>query len=670
VIVLKINQNIFVVKEDISVLEACKFVGIKIPRFCYHETLSISGNCRMCLVKLESDDKLIISCLTRVESDMEVLSNDPVIQKAREEILEFLLLDHPLDCPICDQGGECDLQDQAKNFGSGFSKLSLNKQPVEDKDFGVFIKAIMTRCIHCTRCVRFSSEVAGVDFFGALNRGNKTEIGLYSSSFFLSEIASNVVDLCPVGALTSKPYVFKARPWELKSVNSIDLSDGMGSHIYVNFVDSEVARILPKFNSEINETIITDKARYFYDSLYSYNNLNQCFKFKDYNKTIFSAYECFKYLRDSLSDKKILVVVSEDVNFETLNLLKKISYSNKFVKLRYLGSSVIKNNFFTNTLNDISSIKEAQNTVFLIAVNPRTEAALVNNRLRFLSVTDYFNIYSIGLKFSSNLKNSFLNLNINEVIKLFEGKSSCLSYLLTKPNPLFILGNSLSERGVNINYVESLLKQLNPSLYLFNIYHKCNTTGLHFSNIQPLSLKSLLDSDFIFFFECRETVFLKQKLLSYLSSKMVFWFNSYMLNYTLSNGYQIPIKNIFENAGIFFNLEFRPQKANKIFDSKIASLSSFKILNALFNVRKVHSNSNLFIKNMLADVNLHAHSFLKPYLLNFRIGSFISSEFSVFSSYPIKAQVLDFFKTDKQCDFSKNMLLASRYFQRNDNNFF
>jgi NADH dehydrogenase/NADH:ubiquinone oxidoreductase subunit G len=286
---LKLNGFEFVVKEEISVLEACKFVGIKIPRFCYHETLSIAGNCRMCLVRTvkpeitfetnyvdknvdfeylktvnplikptsfnkevilenseeDKEDLFIISCLTPVQSNMSIVSNDPIIRKVREEILEFLLLNHPLDCPICDQGGECDLQDQTKNFGSNRSKFIFNKVGVEDKDFGFFIKSVMTRCIHCTRCVRFSSEIAGFDSFGVLNRGGHTEIGMYSNySTFNSEISGNVIDLCPVGALTSKPYTFKARPWELKSIETIDLTDSVGSNIYSHFSDSEIFRVI------------------------------------------------------------------------------------------------------------------------------------------------------------------------------------------------------------------------------------------------------------------------------------------------------------------------------------------------------------------------------------------------------------------------------------------
>jgi NADH dehydrogenase (ubiquinone) Fe-S protein 1 len=264
---IKINNLEFLVKPHISVLEACKFLGIDIPRFCYHETLSVAGNCRMCLVEVEKSPKPVASCALPVSNNMQLYVDTPLVKKARENVLETLLLNHPLDCPICDQGGECDLQDQAKLFGGDYSRFFGGKRGVEDKECGPLIKTIMTRCIHCTRCVRFGSEIAGVDFLGTLNRGGSTEIGGYIQDIFNSEISANVIDLCPVGALTSKPYAFKARPWEIRSHESIDLTDSTGSNIYVNFKESEIIRILPKNNSEINKNLISNKARFSYDSV-------------------------------------------------------------------------------------------------------------------------------------------------------------------------------------------------------------------------------------------------------------------------------------------------------------------------------------------------------------------------------------------------------------------
>lgn len=209
---IKINDLKISINPGITILEACKFVGISIPRFCYHETLSIAGNCRMCLVEVEGLEKPVASCLTEVSNNLSIFTDTPFVKKARENVIETLLLNHPLDCPICDQAGECDLQDQTKTFGNDLSRFFFHKRGVEDKNCGPLIKTIMTRCIHCTRCVRYGTEVAGIEFFGTLNRGTSTEIGSYIPKFFQSEISGNIIDLCPVGALTSKPYAFKARP--------------------------------------------------------------------------------------------------------------------------------------------------------------------------------------------------------------------------------------------------------------------------------------------------------------------------------------------------------------------------------------------------------------------------------------------------------------------------
>ena len=255
------------VEKGSTVLQACEAVGIEIPRFCYHERLSIAGNCRMCLVEIEKTPKPVASCAMPTMNGMKIFTDTPLVKKAREAVLEFLLLNHPLDCPICDQGGECDLQDQAVAFGSDRSRYFETKRGVEDKNCGPLIKTIMTRCIHCTRCVRFATEVAGVEDLGTTGRGRETEIGTYVEKVFGSELSGNVIDLCPVGALTSKPYAFMARPWELRSTESIDISDAVGSNIRIDSRGTEILRILPRFNESVNEEWISDKARFGYDGL-------------------------------------------------------------------------------------------------------------------------------------------------------------------------------------------------------------------------------------------------------------------------------------------------------------------------------------------------------------------------------------------------------------------
>ena len=271
--IYNMTVNVFVndfeisVDPRISVLQACEIAGFDVPRFCYHERLSVAGNCRMCLVEVEKAPKLAASCAMPLMPGMRIKTNSPAVRKAREGVLEFLLINHPLDCPICDQGGECDLQDQAMVYGSDRGRFREYKRAVEDKNCGPLVKTIMTRCIHCTRCVRFANEVAGIADLGTSGRGSQIEIGTYIEKLFKSEFSGNVIDLCPVGALTSKPYAFSARPWELKSFESIDTLDAVCSNIRIDTRGYEIIRVLPSLNEELNEEWLHDKSRFSFDGL-------------------------------------------------------------------------------------------------------------------------------------------------------------------------------------------------------------------------------------------------------------------------------------------------------------------------------------------------------------------------------------------------------------------
>ncbi|XP_008972489.1 NADH-ubiquinone oxidoreductase 75 kDa subunit, mitochondrial isoform X2 [Pan paniscus] len=255
------------VEPGTTVLQACEKVGMQIPRFCYHERLSVAGNCRMCLVEIEKAPKVVAACAMPVMKGWNILTNSEKSKKAREGVMEFLLANHPLDCPICDQGGECDLQDQSMMFGNDRSRFLEGKRAVEDKNIGPLVKTIMTRCIQCTRCIRFASEIAGVDDLGTTGRGNDMQVGTYIEKMFMSELSGNIIDICPVGALTSKPYAFTARPWETRKTESIDVMDAVGSNIVVSTRTGEVMRILPRMHEDINEEWISDKTRFAYDGL-------------------------------------------------------------------------------------------------------------------------------------------------------------------------------------------------------------------------------------------------------------------------------------------------------------------------------------------------------------------------------------------------------------------
>jgi NADH dehydrogenase/NADH:ubiquinone oxidoreductase subunit G len=667
VITLIIDDILVSVKEgeEISILEACKLTGIKVPRFCFHDTLSIAGNCRMCIIKLEIPDKpeldelLLVSCVTMIAPNMVITATDPIISKVREEIVEFLLLNHPLDCPICDQAGECDLQEQSKTFGSSRSKFEFNKVGVKDKNFGVFIKSIMTRCIYCTRCIRFSSEIAGFDFFGTLSRGKTTEIDLhpYSLNFFNSELSGNVVDLCPVGALTLKPYAFKSRPWELKTIETIDLSDSIGSNIYVNYNEGNILRVTPRINYDINNTLISDKTRFLHDSFQSYNLLLNS-----------NSLQELDFLFENLN-KKVCVVLSEDTNFENLNLLKKLSYTREKFDVKVL-SSVSNSNIIPDSDNLLPKINFDFTLIFFLAVNPRVEVALINARLKQLSSEDYYIFYNLGFKYDSNLKSSFfLNINPQSICNLLSGKVSSLSSILVQAeNACFIASSALKFRGFQYGFLHKFFKKINPSIYIFDLLLKSNSAGVLLSNIRSLSKRDLKNFDVFIFLNFRDTVNLRTYLLNYLSDKKIFWLNTHKLDFMPNASVQIPISSIYEETGTFFNTEFRPQSSVKIFNSRLNFLSSFQLFFQLLKSQSARSLSNSYIKFFILDkqkFSMNDDKINTNFFFNNNYENFIKID-----NYPYKPGLINFFQSNYVTDFSKNLAVASQEMQKRTINFF
>jgi NADH dehydrogenase (ubiquinone) Fe-S protein 1 len=315
-----IDDRYVFVNKKFTILQACEKVYKDIPRFCYHEKLSIAGNCRMCLVEASNSKKLVASCAMNISQDVQIYTNTLRIKAARESVLEFLLLNHPLDCPICDQGGECDLQDLTFIYGSDRGRAyEITKRAVEDKNLGILIKTIMTRCIHCTRCVRFMEEATQTYKLGVTGRGNSMEIGTYIESFLHNPLSANIVDICPVGALTSKPYAFTNRPWELESWESFDLQDSLGSSIRIDTYGNKVVRILPVSNPFINEDWITNVARFSYDALDAQRLLSPMIKV--YQNNIFSYVKTswlytFSYIKSTF----------ERLNFRNVNNILDVSF--------------------------------------------------------------------------------------------------------------------------------------------------------------------------------------------------------------------------------------------------------------------------------------------------------------------------------------------------------
>src|SRR5215469_7936946 len=387
------------VPASTTILQACQHAGIEIAHFCYHERLAIAGNCRMCLVEVEKSPKPIASCAMPATDGMVVFTKSPKAIKAQRGVMEFLLINHPLDCPICDQGGECDLQDQAMAYGFDRSRFQENKRAVRDKDFGPLVETHMNRCIHCTRCIRFLTEVAGVQELGATGRGEDMKITTYIQRALGSELSANIIDLCPVGALTSKPYAFAARPWELTKTESIDVMDAVGSNIRIDARGGQVLRVLPRVNEAINEEWISDKTRYAIDGLLR-RRLDRPYIGRD-RKRAADWHEALEFAAGRLKmvpGERIAAIAGELCDAESMFALKELLTDLGATNLdcRQSGAKLdprCRAGYLFNTT--ISGIDKAD-VCLLIGSNPRWEAPLVNARLRKRHLRGGFRAAAIG----------------------------------------------------------------------------------------------------------------------------------------------------------------------------------------------------------------------------------------------------------------------------------
>ena len=397
---LTIDGKQIEVEAGLTVLQACERAGVEIPRFCYHERLSIAGNCRMCLVEQEKAPKPIASCAMPVMDNMVIKTDTELVRKARRGVMEFLLINHPLDCPICDQGGECDLQDQAMAYGLGNSRYHENKRAVADKYMGPLIKTIMTRCIHCTRCIRFATEVAGVEEMGALGRGEHMEVTTYLEKALASEVSANVIDLCPVGALTSKPYAFEARPWELRKTQSVDVMDAVGSAIRVDTRGREVMRVLPRLNEDVNEEWISDKSRYACDGL-ARQRLDRPYLRKDGRLQAVSWTEALDAAAGKLKaapGERIAALAGDLCDAESMFALKGLmaSLGSPNIDCRQDGAFLPAGERAGYLFNTTIAGIERADLCLIVGSNPRWEAAILNTRLRKRHLMGGFKAAAIG----------------------------------------------------------------------------------------------------------------------------------------------------------------------------------------------------------------------------------------------------------------------------------
>ncbi|MCR9269847.1 MAG: NADH-quinone oxidoreductase subunit NuoG [Hyphomonadaceae bacterium] len=455
---LNIDGQEVEVPRSYTLMQACEEAGAEIPRFCYHERLSVAGNCRMCLVQWHGAPKPIASCAQTV-GDMRmnpdgtppnISTKGDYVEKARNGVMEFLLINHPLDCPICDQGGECDLQDQAVAYGRADSRYELNKRAVEDKNMGPLVKTIMTRCIQCTRCVRFAAEVAGVEELGMISRGESAEITTYLEESLTSELSGNVIDLCPVGALTSKPYAYNARPWELRKTESVDIMDAMGANIRVDAKGDAVMRIMPVINEEVNEEWLSDKSRFIWDGL-ARQRLDKPYVRKDGKLTPVNWGEAFEAAKGALSvaPEKIGFVAGDLIEVEqakaALDLARALGVQNTDCRpagANY-GKSGVREHYLLNPT--LLGVEEAD-ALLLIGTNPRLEAAVWNARIRKAWLWNDLKVGVIGEAVDLTYDYEHLGDSPDALKGLFNKDSAIAEALRNAERPMVIVGESALAR--------------------------------------------------------------------------------------------------------------------------------------------------------------------------------------------------------------------------------
>jgi hypothetical protein len=682
---ISVNNQTFLVKSTLNLIEACKYTGFILPRFCYHEKLSIAANCRMCLVEIGGMGKPVTACSHAIISNLNVFTNTPFVKKARENILEILLLNHPLDCPICDQGGECDLQDQVKVFGNFYSRFYLsNKRKVKNKKCSPLIKTIMTRCIHCTRCVRFSSEVAGVEALGTLNRGVSTEIGGYVSKLLDSEVSGNVIDLCPVGALTNRTYHFNIRPWELKTVKSIDTLDSLGTHAYFQIKKTKIIRVLPMTNVDLNENWISDKTRFSTDSLNSKNKIKNLkvvdqntdveffmknlFKIKDLSNSKLnltnknSTLNVYDNVQSLLKSNKnidlpgISFFINENADFQLIFLLNNFKKINRNINVFSTDYRKFLNFDFSWKFNKVKLLQNDIKNCFLFTSNIRVENVLLHLRLNTKFLNKNFNVLQFNVPNKAKFPTSVINLNIKNTINFFEGKEFFSSNALLSSFGIFLFGASFTNR-CSISFLNflSFLNMNFPTAIILKPDGNSNTSsfsslGIKYYNSKKTNLSS------IFFYNKLENLNIRTKTLVNKSSNGIkknifsFWFNSHENNNLFLNSYEnkylnsrkenknfyiVPTATSLEEKGIYLNLEERPQETqivkNLTYNSVCLKqlITKTLLLNNGYLVQNIISKSiNNYIVSIKKFEFISEINFILELLNNFKLFNTVQKNFT------------------------------------------
>lgn len=619
-------------KTNTPLIEYLETLGITIPHYCYHNKLSIAGNCRMCLIELKKSPKPIVSCAVTAKSSLaansKLYTNSPLVKKARENVLEFLLLNHPLDCPICDQGGECDLQDQSFFFGISKKRFYKFKRIVTNKNLGPIVKTVMTRCIHCTRCIRFAHEIAGVESLGIYGRGISSEIGTYIDKIFQSELSGNVIDICPVGALTSKTYSFLGRGWELKNVNSIDISDAFGVDIQVLLKNNKIVKVLPGYKSNI---WISNKTRFLFDGMFTpdrkilktINSGNKHQIISNWNsvfKDIIHTIYFYDHLnRHFFKIKPITFVFDDNASLEIINILQLITKKFPIFKLRRNKSTNFCNDFETKiqivSATDNVALKKS-NACLLIGTNPRFESSYLNLKLKKRVTSGNFKIYTLKNHQDLNFPTISLGNSIKVLKSIAEGNHYvCQNFKETK-NLILIINSNIYKRH-DSEAIELLMKSLNlTTKNVWNNYNllsnNLNTTGsLVLNNFKNFSFKDYYNSNLIYFVNAHSekakiSRLTDLKLLNYVknstNNKSIVEQNNKERNFftNVRKYTYLPNNVFFETNGKYINNEGLLKKKYKIISSKKNTKEDWQILRKFLQMLdKIEFLNNNYIEKRL-----------------------------------------------------------------------
>ncbi len=655
-----VNNKEVEIEEGMTVLQACELAGAEIPRFCYHERLSIVGNCRMCLVEMEKSPKPIASCAMPATDGMKIKTNTPLVERARKGVMEFLLANHPLDCPVCDQGGECDLQDQSLFYGLDSSRYTENKRQVKEKYMGPLIKTEMTRCIHCTRCVRFASEIAGIPELGAIGRGEDTEITTYLEKSMESELSANVIDLCPVGALTSKPYAFEARSWELKKTETIDVMDAVGSNIRVDTYGWEVKRILPRVNEDINEEWISDKTRYACDGLLKqrldtpYIRENGRLQKSSWNKALRLLISKLK----SFNSDEVGGLVGDLADLEMIYSFKSFfekCIGSKNFECRqdriYINPFERMNYIFNSTINGI----EDSDFILLVGTNPRLEATILNARIRKAYIKKRLKIYSIGDP--GDLTYPYINLASNtSLIRAIAYGTHEISEKIKKSNkPMIIIGESALYGETGKYIFETLKYFLSKNNFIKEDWNALNILTQQASRVGAIDLgvHSINETEnFSFFNKLDNDEFRFLYLLG--ADNICFDKKDKFIVYQGSHGDKgaeiadiiLPGAAYTEKNGLFVNLEGKLQTAHKASYPPGDAREDWVIFNDLANMMKKPLDYNN-IKSLQESIKKNIQLKINNQITKNNIINFVNDNISIKS--------IDYYHTNSIARSSKVM---------------